>query len=223
MSKKKPKGKKTPKSNSSPPNAKGAKEKIEKPKAPETALTVAGPVYSDLTDKQRKFCHEYVKDFNATQVAIRAGYSEKGAAQQGHVLLRNPKVQEYCQQLIAEQLHKAEVTDDWIIGMTREIVVKTAQQIDEPVMVVEEEEGEMVAKPTFVKVPHDGKSALKGLELLAKIKGMLKENMHHTGQMTMNMSPAEHAAMMKERVKEKYGRNTESTWRSFFAFRLFDP
>ena len=207
MTDKKPKKKKTPKSKQSPPNAKGKRDKIEKPKTPSRSLIVSGPVYGELNPKQIKFCHEYVKDFNATQAAIRAGYSKNNAGQQGYETLKNPKVQELCTHLIEKQLHTAEVTDDWIIGTTREIVESTVQQTQEAVMRVDPETGEPGA--VFISLPADSKSALKGLELLAKIKGMLKENMHHTGQMTMSMSPAEHAAKMKAEVKARHGRTSK--------------
>ena len=49
---------------------------------------------AELTPKQEQFVSEYVKDFNATQAAIRAGYSEKTAGVQGSVLLKNPNVSE---------------------------------------------------------------------------------------------------------------------------------
>jgi len=45
-----------------------------------------------LTDKQKRFCEEYVVDLNATQAAIRAGYSEKGAKVRGADLLTNVNV-----------------------------------------------------------------------------------------------------------------------------------
>lgn len=48
-----------------------------------------------LTDKQRRFCEEYVIDWNATQAAIRAGYSDKTAAAIGHENLTKPDIQEY--------------------------------------------------------------------------------------------------------------------------------
>lgn len=51
----------------------------------------------NLTDKQRRFCEEYVVDWNATQAAIRAGYSEKTADVQGSRLLGNVKVQQYIE------------------------------------------------------------------------------------------------------------------------------
>lgn len=46
------------------------------------------------TDKQEMFCREYLIDLNATQAAIRAGYSENTAMEQGSRLLSNVKVQE---------------------------------------------------------------------------------------------------------------------------------
>lgn len=47
---------------------------------------------AELTPKQERFVEEYIKDLNATQAAIRAGYSEKTAGVQGSVLLKNPNV-----------------------------------------------------------------------------------------------------------------------------------
>ena len=46
-----------------------------------------------MTDKQVKFITEYTKDFNATQAAIRAGYSPKTAYSQGQRLLKNAEIQ----------------------------------------------------------------------------------------------------------------------------------
>ena len=46
-----------------------------------------------LTDRQARFVKEYLVDLNATQAAIRAGYSKKTAAQQAERLLRNVEVQ----------------------------------------------------------------------------------------------------------------------------------
>ncbi|MBB6446543.1 terminase small subunit [Bacillus benzoevorans] len=48
----------------------------------------------ELTEKQVAFVIEYLKDFNATQAAIRAGYSKNGADVQGSRLLGNVRVQE---------------------------------------------------------------------------------------------------------------------------------
>ncbi|MGL5427759.1 MAG: terminase small subunit [Cetobacterium sp.] len=53
----------------------------------------------NLTEKQRKFCVYYMQSFNATQSAIKAGYSKDSAMEQGCRLLRNIKVKEYLTEL----------------------------------------------------------------------------------------------------------------------------
>ena len=50
-----------------------------------------------LTAKQKRFCDEYLKDLNATQAAIRAGYSEKNARNIASENLAKPNIQEYLQ------------------------------------------------------------------------------------------------------------------------------
>lgn len=62
-----------------------------------------------LTDLQRKFLYEYLTDFNATQAAIRAGYSKKTAAAAASRLLRNVKVQEELQKLQKEIYSNSEI------------------------------------------------------------------------------------------------------------------
>jgi phage terminase small subunit len=52
-----------------------------------------------MTPKQKRFVREYLTDFNATQAAIRAGYSPRGASVQGARLLANAKVQAEVEQL----------------------------------------------------------------------------------------------------------------------------
>jgi phage terminase small subunit len=48
----------------------------------------------ELTDKQEKFCYEYCLDFNATQAAIRAGYSESTARSIASQLLTKVNIQD---------------------------------------------------------------------------------------------------------------------------------
>lgn len=59
-------------------------------------------VSDELTDKQRLFCIYYVKSFNATQAAIKAGYSTDSAHVQGSRLIRNAKVAEEISRLKGE-------------------------------------------------------------------------------------------------------------------------
>lgn len=56
-----------------------------------------------LTEKQKKFCREYVKSLNATQSAIKAGYSKDTAQQMGSENLSKPVIQEYIQTVLEKQ------------------------------------------------------------------------------------------------------------------------
>ena len=57
------------------------------------------PEDAELTEKQRLFCLYYVKIFNATQAAIKAGYAKDSAHVTGHHLLRHPKIRDYIKKL----------------------------------------------------------------------------------------------------------------------------
>lgn len=71
---------------------------------------------SDLTPKQRRFVSEYRKDLNATQAAIRAGYSKKTARQQGERLLSNVDIATLVAKKTQEQLDKADLTAEKVIS-----------------------------------------------------------------------------------------------------------
>jgi len=68
-----------------------------------------------LTEKQKRFCEEYLIDLNATQAAIRAGYSEKTANEQSARLLANVKVQAYIYELRERQSRRTEITADRVL------------------------------------------------------------------------------------------------------------
>ncbi|MCR9215297.1 MAG: terminase small subunit [Proteobacteria bacterium] len=73
-----------------------------------------------LNDQQALFVDEYLIDLNATQAAIRAGYSEETASQQASRLLSNVKVQEKVAERMAERQKRTEVTQDMVIeGLAR--------------------------------------------------------------------------------------------------------
>jgi len=69
----------------------------------------------ELTDKQRRFCEEYIVDFNATQAAIRAGYSEKTAAAIGAENLTKPNIQEFIRGLQKELSERTKITAEMVI------------------------------------------------------------------------------------------------------------
>lgn len=56
-----------------------------------------------LTDKQEMFCREYLVDLNATQAAIRAGYSDKTARSVGNENLTKPDIEKRIQELMSSR------------------------------------------------------------------------------------------------------------------------
>ena len=68
-----------------------------------------------LTLKQRRFIEEYLIDFNATQAAIRAGYSEKTAYSVGHENLSKPGIKSEIDRLTAQMTEKAIVTKEMVL------------------------------------------------------------------------------------------------------------
>lgn len=68
-----------------------------------------------LTDKQRRFVDEYLVDLNATQAAIRAGYSQKTAASIGEENLRKPDIAKAVQDAQAARAHRTEITQDMVL------------------------------------------------------------------------------------------------------------
>jgi phage terminase small subunit len=68
-----------------------------------------------LSDKQERFCREYVIDSNATQAAIRAGYSKKTAQQQSSRLLLNVVVAERIVELTQAVVEKLEITQEAVL------------------------------------------------------------------------------------------------------------
>jgi len=68
-----------------------------------------------LTVKQQRFVDEYLIDLNATQAAIRVGYSKKTADQQASRLLTNVKVREYLAKRQEERAQRTKITQDMVL------------------------------------------------------------------------------------------------------------
>ncbi len=70
---------------------------------------------AELTGKQKRFVEEYLIDLNATQAAIRAGYSEKTASEIGSENLGKPQIAEAIAEAQAERSKRTEITQDMVI------------------------------------------------------------------------------------------------------------
>lgn len=68
-----------------------------------------------LNDKQRLFVGHYLKSLNATQAAIKAGYSKKRASELGYQLLQKPTVAAAIQKAMDKRANKLEITADRVL------------------------------------------------------------------------------------------------------------
>jgi len=74
-----------------------------------------------LTGKQEAFCQEYIIDLNATQAAIRAGYSEDTARQIGSQNLTKVDIQERLAELMSERNKRVQVSADYVLERAKMI------------------------------------------------------------------------------------------------------
>ena len=81
-----------------------------------------------MTPKQARFVEEYLKDLNATQAAIRAGYSKRSAEVTASKLLRNPKVAAAVAEAKAERSELTKIDAAWVL--TRLVGEATADIAD---------------------------------------------------------------------------------------------
>jgi len=130
-----------------------------------------------LTKKQKVFADEYLVDTNATQAAIRAGYSEKTAYSQGQRLLKNVEVQNYIEEQL-EKVHNENIADASEVMMYLTSVLR-GESMSEVIVIEGTGEGCSDAR-RMMKAP-DEKDKMKAAELLGKRYGLYKDNMNIIG------------------------------------------
>lgn len=137
-----------------------------------------------LTEKQQRFVDEYLIDLNATQAAIRTGYSVKTANEQGARLLANVSVQQKIAEKMAERSKRTGVNQDRVVLELAKIAFVNAADVIDPesATIKEGATNDDTAAIQSVKVKK-GKGEgvereirlndkLKALELLGKHLGM---------------------------------------------------
>ena len=134
-----------------------------------------------LTPKQEKFCQEYIVDLNATQAAIRAGYSKKTANVIGPENLAKPCIAERIAESQAELAQKTQISAEYVIEGFVELYNKCSGK--EPVE-AHDQDGALVSKMVF-----DPNGTHKALDSLGRHLGFYNDklNVNHEG-VTFNMS-----------------------------------
>lgn len=82
-----------------------------------------------LSPKQMRFVEEYLVDLNATQAAIRAGYSQKTARQIGSENLAKPDIQHAIAELQADRSARLQVDADWVLQQAINLFQRCMQEV----------------------------------------------------------------------------------------------
>ena len=145
-----------------------------------------------LTEKQKRFVEEYLIDLNATQAAIRAGYSPKTANEQGTQNLAKLSIQDAVAKAMAERSRRTGINQDRVLRELARIAFANARDVInmEDATLKEDACPDDTAAIQSVKVKTFGEDGvereirmgdkLKALEMLGRHLGMFKDNLNLT-------------------------------------------
>jgi phage terminase small subunit len=137
-----------------------------------------------LNHKQKQFYKEWLIDANATQAAIRAGYSKKTAYSQGQRLLKNVEGQKYLAELMAEKESELIASQDEVLKYLTSVMRGKSQSTE----IVVEGIGDGCSEArTVLKEPSE-KERLKAAELLGKRYGLYTDKVELDTDMELNIT-----------------------------------
>lgn len=153
-----------------------------------------------MTAKQKIFCDEYLIDLNATQAAIRAGYSEKTAAVIGAENLTKPNIKEYIENRMAEK-ESALIADQNEVMKYLTAVMRREKSENVVVTLLTErsfyapDDGGTMRKntvkeevPRVIEIPARLSDSNKAAELLGKAYGLYTERVEQDIDMELNIT-----------------------------------
>lgn len=169
---------------------------------------------ANLTPKQQRFVEEYLIDLNATQAAIRAGYSEKTANEIGAENLAKPSIAKAIQDALKERSERVQIDADYVLKRLVEI-----DQMD--VLDIMDDDGNVKPLRDWPKIwrqyisnietisMDDGKGWLKKIKWPDKVKnlellgkhisvGAFKDKVEHSGKLEIESL----SSLMDELSKE---------------------
>lgn len=121
-----------------------------------------------LTAKQQRFCDEYLIDLNATQAAIRSGYSKKTAYAIGQENLKKPDIKNYIDARMAEKEKSLIADQDEVLKYLTSVLRGESQSTE----IVVESVGDFMTEARTMKKEPSEKDRLKAAELLGKRYGL---------------------------------------------------
>lgn len=153
-----------------------------------------------MTAKQQRFCDEYLIDLNATQAAIRAGYSEKTAAVIATENLRKPNIRDYIEKRMAEKEEALIAKQDEVLKyltavMRRELSEHVVVTVSEEKSYYEPDSNGTMRKrtekretPEIVEIPARLADANKAAELLGKAYTLFTDRVEQDVDMDLNIT-----------------------------------
>lgn len=121
-----------------------------------------------MTEKQKRFCDEYLIDLNATQAAIRAGYSKKTAYSIGQENLKKPDLKKYIDDRMAEKEKELIADQDEVLRYLTSVLRGQSQSTE----IVVEGTGNGCSEARVISKNPSEKDKLKAAELLGKRYGI---------------------------------------------------
>lgn len=133
-----------------------------------------------MTAKQKRFCDEYLIDLNATQAAIRAGYSKKTAYSIGEENLKKPELKKYIDSRMAEKESELIADQDEVLQYLTSVMRKKTKS---SVLARDETGAERV-----IEKPPDEKESLKAAELLGRRYGLYADRVEQKVDMDLTIT-----------------------------------
>lgn len=137
-----------------------------------------------LTEKQERFCDEYLIDLNATQAAIRAGYSGKNARNIASENLAKPNIKKYIEDRMAQKATKLIADQDEVLKYLTGVM---RNEESEEVVIVEGT-GDGCSEARVIKKDASIKDRVKAAELLGKRYSLFTDKVDLNADMDLKIT-----------------------------------